>query len=233
MQYEDCQLDEDYQVLTGDSPYQRWLLAAIEDQVGNRVLEVGSGVGGWGQHLTDKEVAVSIDISEERLEIAKNLFKETNIEYRKMDICSTEVLKLVSYDFDTILCVNTLEHIEDDSLALKNMFKVLAAGGNLLLIVPAMQLLYGTLDHRYGHYRRYSKEGLSQILREAGLKIHRISHMNMVGALGWFLYCRVLKIRKPPIKPFGLFNRLVAVNARVDKMFGPPLGMSLVVVASK
>jgi predicted SAM-dependent methyltransferase len=53
---------------------------------------------------------------------------------------------------------NVLEHIEDDSRALNEMFAKLQINGKLAIYVPAFMFLFSDLDIKAGHFRRYSKK---------------------------------------------------------------------------
>ena len=69
---------------------------------------------------------------------------------------------MLSSNVDTIVCMNVLEHIEDDHTTLADFARVLPAGGHLVLLVPSMKALYGTLDKHLNHFRRYSIGGAAQ-----------------------------------------------------------------------
>ena len=85
----------------------------------------------------------------------------------------------------TIVCLNVIEHIEDDGKAVTNLARALQPGGHLLIIVPALELLFNDLDRLAGHHRRYSRSLLRSRLTEAGLEIVRCDYFNSIGGLGW------------------------------------------------
>jgi hypothetical protein len=64
---------------------------------------------------------------------------------------------LARFHPDCCICLNALEHIEDDRQALHGMASILSAGGVVVLLVPAFPMLYGPIDSNLGHYRRYSR----------------------------------------------------------------------------
>ncbi|MDD5309228.1 MAG: class I SAM-dependent methyltransferase [Deltaproteobacteria bacterium] len=230
---EDRDLLPDYELFAGAKNYRGWLLAHFSRALGRRVLEVGSGVGAWAGDLRALDLFVSIDVSEDRLVAARRKHAGANARFLTMDICHADALSLKADGFDTILCVNTLEHIEDDSRALANMREILTGGGRLILVVPALRSLYGALDRRYGHHRRYELGALREALREAGFAIESACHMNAIGAVAWFFYGRVLGRTGAPTRSLALFDRLVPVCALVDRLSGPPLGLSIVAVCRK
>jgi 2-polyprenyl-3-methyl-5-hydroxy-6-metoxy-1,4-benzoquinol methylase len=84
--------------------------------------------------------------------------------------------------FDTVICLNVLEHVEDDHTALTNIREVLDEGGKAIVLVPQGPALYGTLDRVLGHVRRYSREQLASVGENAGFAVKEILPFNRAGA---------------------------------------------------
>ena len=99
---------------------------------------------------------------------------------------------------DTVVAVNVLEHIRDDVSALRHVACILSSLGRVILLVPALPLLYGTMDEADGHYRRYTLRGLVHKLQASGLKAVRMFYFNILGVLGWFVNGRVFQRRYVP-----------------------------------
>src|SRR5262249_33535679 len=118
----------------------------------------------------------------------------------------------------------------NDRAALAAMRDVLLPGGRVVLIVPALQALYGTIDRAIHHYRRYSRDELKAKLEEAGLTLEHLSYFNMLGVPGGFLNARVLQRQSVPGVQARLNDWLVPW-LRLERLFGPPVGMSLLAVA--
>jgi hypothetical protein len=110
------------------------------------------------------------------------------------------------------------------------MREVLLPGGRVVLIVPALQALYGSIDRAIHHYRRYSRDELAAKLERAGLTVEHLSYFNMLGVPGWYLNARVLKRRSVPGFQARVNDWLVPW-LRLERQFGPPVGMSLLAVA--
>ena len=117
------------------------------------------------------------------------------------------------FSFDTVVCLNVLEHVKDDLRALSFMRTVLEPGGRLVLQVPAFQFLYGSVDRAIGHYRRYTRRDLALKMRQAGFEVEDSFYMNVIGMAGWFWNNRIMKIdeenpastaiSKPTLKSVG------------------------------
>jgi SAM-dependent methyltransferase len=128
-----------------------------------------------------------------------------------------------------VVCSNVLEHIEDDRAALEALRKLLVPGGRIVLVVPALHALYGSIDRAIGHYRRYTSQEIAAVLSAAGLEVEHVSYFNLLGVPGWFLNARILQRRTIPGLQARLNDRLVPL-LRLERRFRPPLGMSLLAV---
>jgi SAM-dependent methyltransferase len=127
------------------------------------------------------------------------------------------------------VCSNVLEHIEDDRGALTAIREVLQPGGRVVLIVPAVKSIYGEIDRAINHYRRYSRDEISEKLATAGLEVEHLSYFNMLGIPGWWLNAVVLRRRAVPGFQARVNDWLVPW-LRLERGFGPPVGMSLLAV---
>src|SRR6185437_5122059 len=133
---------------------------------------------------------------------------------------------------DTILMMNVLEHIEDDSQALAHLRTLLPPGGKLVIVVPAHQLLYSKMDANIDHFRRYAKKGLVELLEKNGYAIRQAKYANWLGAVGWFVNGRIFRRKLIPSRQLRLFDFLIFL-LRIEKYVPPPFGLSLFVVAEK
>ena len=136
--------------------------------------------------------------------------------------------------WDAIFSVNVLEHIETDERELASYARLLQKrGGALCLFVPACNEIYASIDHDFGHFRRYDKEGLRSKLINAGLEVVRLDYFNFVGYFAWLLNFRLLKKRKFEISKVRFYDRAIfpIVHALESKLMRPPFGQSLIAVA--
>ena len=208
-----------------------WLFRMIEPYIGDRVLEVGCGMGNYIQQLTDRDSIVGIDISSECVEFINHEYRDYDfIHSIECDVNSSEFLDLKHYSFDTTLSVNVLEHIEDDLHALQQISNVLAENGHLILILPAHAELFGTMDSSVGHYRRYTIKDLAEKLNSTGFNPVLQKYINPLGAFGWFINGRILKRNTPPTGQLKMFNTLMPVVKVLDKM-SLPFGISVLSIS--
>jgi glycosyltransferase involved in cell wall biosynthesis len=224
-------------------PYNRWLVGRFQHALGRRILEIGAGVGNLTRHLLEGSNGAS---SQPELVVASDL-DPVAVEYLKGTFRDEPAVHVASYCFpldegtrekvrslaiDTIVCCNVLEHIEDDGSTLRDMRSILAPGGRLALLVPALRRLYGSLDEHLLHFRRYEKSELEEKLAAAGFQLEDCRFVNRPGVFGWWLNGRVLKRRVLPkmqLKAFSLVKPLL----KREEIRPPNYGMSLLAIARK
>ncbi len=216
-------------------PYFKWQAQLISDYVGERVADVGCGLGSFAEIYKNKEIFLAFDSDESvREELRKRDNTGNFVMAQSGNICDEEsVLELIENSIDTIICFNTLEHIADDEHAAANMVKGIQSGGHICIIVPALQFIYGTLDVFDGHYRRYSKKKLLNLVENLPVNVELLHYMNMIGSFGWFLKSRIIKEKKYKSENFKINAALVPVISVLERWIKPPFGLSLVFVLRK
>lgn len=216
--------------------YQAWMYERVSSYLGQRVVEIGSGIGNFTRLLLDRELVVPIDSHQGCLQVLRqNLGNDLKSEPLAIDVCDTSAMqRLREYDFDTAICFNVIEHIADDVLALKNIYSAIRNGGRAIILVPAFQALYGTVDESLGHFRRYRTKELTSKMHQAGFVVERSFYMNIIGMLGWFANNRIFKRREESTKQILFFDRYIAPLAeRLERLIPPPFGLSLIAIGLK
>lgn len=212
--------------------YNRWIYEMFEPYIGNSLLEVGCGIGNMTKHFIGScKNYTGIDISESFLSHMHIDFPDQDLSC--IDIVDEKILSLKSKRIDTITCINVLEHIENDKKALENMYNLLEPNGRLLLFLPAVSWLYGSMDKNVGHYRRYDKKSLVSLLESTGFKIDKVSYNNFLGMVGWFFNGKIIKRSNFPIIQPLIFDKILFLTTRIENMIKVPIGMTLVTVARK
>lgn len=167
--------------------YPAWIINSFRPFIsGPRLLEVGTGYGTYRSLLPEIEDYTTVDIDKASLDKAKKL--NPNDSYVYIDAASPEFLDALGNKiFNSVICANVLEHIENDTAALRNLVSVLAPQGNLMLFVPAHEYLFSDLDHLAGHLRRYTKKSLRTKIHDLEAKEVCLEYFNPIGGLGWWL----------------------------------------------
>ncbi|MBO0706836.1 MAG: glycosyltransferase [Candidatus Dormibacteraeota bacterium] len=134
--------------------------------------------------------------------------------------------------FDAAVSVGLLAHVADDEAALRAIAARLKPGGRLGLLVPGGgDRLRSSLDETAGLLRRYTPPRLRRRLEDAGFEVQSVRRINMVGGLLWFLKGRVLRSQGISDRDVEFLDRALTTVRRVDAIFGPPFGLSLVATA--
>jgi SAM-dependent methyltransferase len=213
--------------------FNRWMGESVQPYVGDRVLEIGAGIGNITEWLVTRDLYVASDINLDYLRYLRAMsLGKPYLKVEQIDVEDPACFKSWQGSFDTVVCLNVLEHVSDPNAALRNMAGVLAESGRLLLYVPQHQGLFSSLDEVLGHRCRYSREGLSNELVRAGFEVECMSDFNRFGVLGWWWNGIVLKRRRFGRVQLKLFNAMVPLLRHVDR-FLPWTGLGLLVVARK
>jgi len=216
--------------------YNHWIYENIQNYVGNNILEVGAGIGNMTDFIIFRNKLTVIDINQNYIDYLNSKYSfrnETNFNAINADIQDIKASPIASNRYDTIICLNILEHLENDRAAVENMSSLLEPGGILIILVPALQSLYGSIDVSFEHLRRYNRKELKSLIHGQNLDIIKLYYMNFFGLLGWFVNGRVFKKKALPVKQTKLFDKLVPLFSFAEKIVKPPLGQSLILIARK
>jgi SAM-dependent methyltransferase len=212
--------------------FNRWMFDRLSPWVGKRVLEVGSGIGNMSRFLVDRELVVLTDTEEfYRGVLTREFGHLPNVEVVDLSL-PTIPAELSRQEFDSIVCLNVLEHIEQDRDSLAAMRSMLEVGGHLVLLVPALPAIYGTLDRELGHFRRYTPRLLQSLYSEVGLALRRLEYFNLAGILGWFVAGRILRRKMIPTGALGIYDKLVPVF-QLERLLPKRIGQSLIAIGER
>jgi hypothetical protein len=134
---------------------------------------------------------------------------------------------------DSILYVNVLEHVERDLDELRTARAALRPGGHLFVFVPAMSWLYSDYDRDLGHFRRYTRRGLTKLVRDAGFEVLKARYFDVAGILPWYVGFVLLRGR-PKAPAVALYDRFVVLPMRMlEAVVPPPLGKNVLLIARR
>ena len=210
--------------------YNTWVFNMLAPFLKGKILEIGCGVGNLTNFLNKCGELVSIDISENFIKHAQIDFK--NVAFHCINVCDGNITAKLP-KFDTVVCINVLEHIEDDKKAIRNMYDLLVPGGRLCIFVPAMNSLYGAMDKDLDHYRRYNKKELYNLVTVPGFKVIKLNYSNLIGIFGWYVNAVLLKRSKFSILQPLIFDKIVPLIEMLERKIPPPFGMSLLLIGEK
>lgn len=211
----------------------RWLAESIKPWVGQEVLELGAGVGSIMLHLLPRQRYVASDIDPLFLRYLQGVHAHNRrITVAKIDVASAEDFQPFRNAFDTVLCLNLLEHLDDDLRCLRNIHNTLKEGGRLCLLVPRGPAMRCPLDDAAGHRRRYRKSELVEKLNSSGFELEFCRTFNRASFPSWVLTGKILRRKRVGKLQLKLFDSTIFLWRRVDRLLPWP-GLSLLAVGRK
>lgn len=143
------------------------------------ILDFGAGIGSFSELVRDRGVKVDcLEIDSNQCEI----LREKGFQV----FAASEAIPDESYDY--IFSLNVFEHIQDDVAALKECARILRPGGGLYIYVPAFPILFGAMDRKVQHCRRYTRASLRAISEQAGLKVSQTAYVDIAGFFASLAY---------------------------------------------
>lgn len=212
-----------------------WMYESIVSYCPSPCLEIGSGLGNISRHFIAKQKDICLtDLRPHYCDYLAKAFEGTRV--HQLDLVANnfdqENAALIG-QFASVYALNVVEHIEDDRQALENCYKLVRKGGNLVILVPAHQFLYNSLDEALGHYKRYRKKELIGLFEELGLNILKVQYWNAAAMAGWWWYGRVRKQRELPASPLKRYNQLLPIIKLLDRCLFGQIGNSVLIVGQK
>jgi SAM-dependent methyltransferase len=216
--------------------YMDWIVGTLRPYLGRNVLEVGIGHGSYYEYFGKLGSYHGVDIDPANVEDCRARYPGGD--FGLADICSDEFRsRFGPGSVDTVVCCNVIEHIEDDNRAVANLANALAPGGHLLILVPALQQLYGELDRLAGHHRRYDKPQMLTACEGAPIDILELRYFNPIGGLAWWLnrFARHRSLDADAVNAqIRIFDKYVLpVSRMVDPLTRGFFGQSLICVARR
>jgi 2-polyprenyl-3-methyl-5-hydroxy-6-metoxy-1,4-benzoquinol methylase len=221
-------------ILEEASAYNQWVFDKVKPWLGKSILEVGCGIGNLTGLLLQAGKVVASDINRHHLQSLDEKFGgHSNLSGVLLWDVQQDLSRNFAVSVDTILCSNVLEHVEDDDAVLSWFFRFLPKGGRLVLLVPALRILYNTLDRELGHFRRYTKRELIQKLKRNHFHICSIKYFNFFGIFGWFVNGTLLRRSLLPAGQVRMFNQLVPLMIQMERWVPTLIGQSLIAIGEK
>ena len=223
---------KDLEAMSFAQNYHNWIYENIETELGTKIAEIGSGVGNFTEFLLRNEHA-RIDAYEPCAKMHLNNKFSKNPRVNCINSNFELVSKSCDNKYDSVIFINVLEHIQQDSDAIKKAYKIIRRGGTLIISVPALQVLYSNFDRSIGHYRRYQKSELIKLAQIASFKIMSCKYFDSIGIIPWFIFMKGMRRGLSSRNTYTYDKFVVPWLKIVEKIITPPLGKNLLLIASK
>ncbi len=214
--------------------FNQWMYQSIRPYLGDRVVELGAGKGNLSKLLKQHAAFLMTDYRSDYLEELLSRWEHLDhVQVAQLDLrASADYDALRRFNPDTVVCLNVLEHIEDDRFVMKLLHETVPPGCRLVFLVPYNPKLFSEFDRQIGHFRRYAKGELEQKMEAAGFTVERQFFFNKVGVLAWWIGNTLFGQRSITGWQLKLYNLLTPLFRLLDRVL-PTNGLSTVVVARR
>jgi len=227
--------------------YRSYQYNLVKDWIGKEIFEIGSGASrSFTKLIIENNKDIKRILSIEPSVVLLDAFKDKNaydfpdyVEFDNKDVfqMSPENTGL----FDTAIYIHVLEHIEKDREAVDYTHQFLKKGGHLLIEVPALPLLFSVHDKMLGHYRRYTKKMLKDLVDLDKYEIVKLWYNDPVGVFGSLVFFKFRKVKLKSkegvkaVKKQGQFydKYLIPAQQKIEKYITFPFGLSVNMVLRK
>jgi phospholipid N-methyltransferase len=211
--------------------------------LGKKVLEVGAGWGRLTEIVQKKHQPtefLAIEPSPDFFaKLQRRVTSTPNVTLQNCEV--GDLLPTFSGHFDSVFSVHVMEHVENDRKFVEDSIALLNANGRLIVLVPALQMLYSNLDRNIGHFRRYDKKMIKKLLSGLDVKIEKLFYSNFFGVFASLCFLKFGKLeyqseqkRGKFVFLFKIYNRFFIPTVSFLERFIPvPVGLNLTVVARK
>lgn len=199
------------------------------------ILDIGCGVGSQLEILKQFSSQLSgMDVNKLALDEAQR---------RGYSVFQADIESWVDLEekYDIICAFDILEHLNKDSLALKNIYKMLKPQGFLIFSVPVCKRIFSDHDSFLQHKRRYSRSEIKQKIIKTGFEIQDIFYWNSI-LLPFIALKRILFKNSQPKSDFKSLNKIINSvffnilkfeNNLIIRKLRAPFGLSVFGIAQK
>lgn len=224
---------DELDAMAGARNYYKWIVKHYRPHLGERVIEVGAGIGTFSSLLRAEPVVRELTLIEpaaNNVALLRERFAHdphVRVRHGYLEDLPAEG------QADAIVLVNVLEHVEDDVGLLRHARASLAPGGALLLFVPAIPAIFGCIDRAFEHHRRYSRDSLLEQVGQGGFAVLESRYVNLPGIVPWFIGGRLLRRRSLDPVAVALYDKWVVPWVfALEERIAPPIGQNLLVIAT-
>jgi glycosyltransferase involved in cell wall biosynthesis len=210
-----------------------WMGETLRPYVGDRVLEIGAGIGSLTDQFIPRDFYVASDINPNYLHYLRSYsLGKPYLQIKHIDAGNSNHFKGLAERFDTAIMLNVLEHVPDEQQALRNLLSTLEPGGRAIVLVPQHPRLFGSLDRVLEHRERYTAAHLEGSLKEAGFAIERIFDFNRFSVPGWWFNGKVLRKKRFSRFQLKVLDTMMPIMKRIDRIW-PWGGLSVIAIGTR
>jgi 2-polyprenyl-3-methyl-5-hydroxy-6-metoxy-1,4-benzoquinol methylase len=224
------------ELFSGTRQINRWMYDQIAPFCKGRILEIGSGIGNISDFiLRDHEEVTLSDVKPAYCRRLEQTFGDRRSlrGICPIDLADSDIERIypqLAGAFDTVIALNVVEHIGNHEQAIRNARKLLRVGGKVVILVPAYRWLYNPLDKELGHFRRYNRRNLSELLVGQHFEIQHTQYFNAAAVPGWWISGNLCRMKEIQSGPLYVYDGLVPMLKLADRLLGKRFGLSVIAV---
>jgi SAM-dependent methyltransferase len=210
--------------------WRKYIYFLLKRYIKKNVLEVGAGTGSFTRNYEREINKITIsDCDEKNFNLCLKKFSD-----RKNITVVKSCIREINNNFNTILYLNVLEHIEKDFQEINDALDKLENNGHLIILVPAHNKLYSKFDKAIGHIKRYDMI----FFKTLDLKNSKIQDLYYLDCMGYFLYFLNKIFFKEEIYPskFKIFiwdKFFTPISIILDKLLNYKFGKNIMCIIKK
>lgn len=210
-----------------------WQGETIRPYIGDRILEVGAGVGSITNQFIPRDLYVVGEQNPNYLTYLRSYaLGKPYLQVAEFDPAQPGAFSRFESQFDTVLLCDVLEHQADPLSTLRGAYSTLAEGGRVIVLVPQGKKRFGSLDQERGRRQRFEAAELKSLLEQAGFRTDKISDFNRLSVPGWWLNNKVLHRKRFSRVQLKFFDTVLPLLRPLDRLW-PWRGLSLVAIGTK
>jgi 2-polyprenyl-3-methyl-5-hydroxy-6-metoxy-1,4-benzoquinol methylase len=210
--------------------HRTWFAEFARPYLGDHPIEIGSGLGNYAREWIPLVKRFTASDADEAMVVG---LKNELAGYPHADVRQIWLPTTARAEHSCLICYNVLEHIEDDTGALRSMADLVRPGGYIVLVCPAFPFAMSPVDIATGHVRRYTRRSMRTVLTEAGLEVVDLRYANSLGLLCYYAFTSLLRRQPSTGGTMTFYDRVVVPVVRGAEWLvrRPPFGQSVVAVA--
>lgn len=223
-------IGQELEIFAHAANWKRYFSDQIGPYVGGKVLEVGAGIGATTEVLAPMASTdwVCLEPDSQLVTTIDQKIQAGELPNYCRTVQGTIDQLPVEENFDTILYIDVLEHIEQDEKELLWASERLLPAGHLIVLAPAYNFLFSNFDEAIGHFRRYDREML-QLLTPPKTEVVSIKYLDAVGVITSLTNKFILGQSNPALSQIRFWDRwLVPVSRVVDHLVFHKFGRSII-----
>ena len=210
-----------------------WQGRTIRPYIGDRVLEVGAGVGSITNQFIPRDLYVVGEQNPNYLTYLRSYsLGKPYLQVAELDPARPETFAGLENQFDTVILFDILELQSDPAATLQTAHRCLRPGGRVIVQVPQGKERFGPLDQERGRRHRFSATEISDLLTQAGFRVEMLTDFNRLSVPGWWLNNKVLHRKSFSRLQLKFFDTVLPLLRRIDGLW-PWKGLSLIAVGAK